>query len=126
MLCLTVIFLLPNMFFREVVMNISCVFSWDLTFPSERGRVLPIFCGNLTNLPSEKPSKKQVVQNLIQLGNCHYLFTYLIVVESWVFTHQTSLFLPKYFCCCQLSLSKQTLTLRFPLQQIFSLCNMIC
>ena len=31
-------------------MNISCVFSWDLTFPSERGRVLPIFCGNLTHL----------------------------------------------------------------------------
>ena len=69
MLCLTLIFFLPNMFFREVVMNISCVFSWDLTFPSERSRALPIFCGNLTHLtPSEQPSKKQVVQNLIQLG----------------------------------------------------------
>ena len=38
------------MFFREVVMNISCVFHRDLTFPSERNTVLPIFCGNRTHL----------------------------------------------------------------------------
>ena len=39
-------------------MNISCVFSWDLTFPSERGRVLPIFCGNLTHLAIREAFEK--------------------------------------------------------------------
>ena len=71
------------MFFREVVMNISCVFSWDLTFPSERGRALPIFCGNLTHLTIREAFEKTGCAKFDTVGK---LLTYLMVVETGVST----------------------------------------
>ena len=62
------------MFFREVVMNISCVFSWDLTFPSERGRALPIFCGNLTHLTIREAFEKTGCAKFDPVGKLSLFF----------------------------------------------------